>query len=422
MFEGSLRSIRLLSDVAEPAPKATSYAQSIPVKWREVSVSTDGSNLQSPTGGMAPYVGITSLSIEAGQAKVYDLRLVPREAGDVKVASITLLVEEEPFSLAYVLSQQTDGEVAWWEPRNGVLVSRQIGRNRDASTIKILPKPPKLQITAPNLKKTYYTNEDLTLQIELLNEEEDSVVVSVEARLSSPQAHYASIRWSDFEESISHGTNGTDQGFLSLPTRDLGALAQLSKTSLAVTMTDTVDALDHQLEITVRYHLESEPETPLSKITIFSLPFIRPFEANYDFVCQYDPRPWPNFFESPRLATPSAEGHDRPLKQDTSVAIGVHQIYALVAKIYSFAMEPLIVEDVVVTAQNVIGRAVCHASPGRRKQAENEGPDRILESAANVVRPEETQNFEFIVTCRSKSLEIAIRSALISHFRSDGEE
>lgn len=426
VFEGSLRSIRLLSDVAEPATEATSRAQSIPVKWREVSVSTDGSNLQSPTGGMAPHVGMTSLSIEAGQAKVYDLRLVPREAGDVKVASITLLVEEEPFSLAYVLSQQTDGEVAWWERRNGVLVSRQIGRNRDASTIKILPKPPKLQITAPNLKNMYYTNEDLTLQMELLNEEEDAAVVSIEARLSSPQAHYASIGWSDFEERISHGTNGTDQGFLPLPTRDLGALARLSKTNLAVTMTDTVDALDHQLEITVRYHLQSEPETPLSKVTIFSLPFTRPFEANYDFLCQYDPRPWPNFFEAPRLAAPSAEDHDGPLERDTSVAIGVHQIYALVAKIYSFAMEPLIVEDVVVTAQNVIGRAVCHASPGRRKQVGNEGPDLLLESAANVVRPEETQNFEFIVDVQKQILgdrhSIGLDLALqIRWRRADGE-
>jgi hypothetical protein len=404
VFEGSLRSVRLLSDVAKSGTASTPYAQSMQVKWRDLSMPTDASNLQSPTGGMSPYVGTTSLTIGAGQVKVYDLRLIPREAGDVRVASISLMLDEEPFSLAYVLSQQEDGEIIWWQSRHGKLVSRRIGRNRDATSIKILPKPPKLQITTSNLRQTYYTNEEMTLQMELVNEEDDAAVVSVDARLISPEAHYANIKWSDFGEAISHGAAGTDQGFLSLPTRDLGVLARLSRTRLAVSMTNTLDALDHELEIIVRYHLKSESETPLSKITIFELPFIRPFEANYDFLCQDDTRPWPNFFESPRPATPSAEDHGELLERGHSTATGVRQKYALVAKVYSFALEAVIVEEVVVTAQNVIGGAVCHASPGRRKQAGNNGPDHFLEQAADLIRPDETQNFEFTVDVQKEIL------------------
>ena len=404
VFEGSLRSIRLLPDAVELGYGSPSPAQSMPVKWRELSMSTETSNLQSPTSGMSPHVGITSLSMEAGHMKVYDLHLVPREAGDVKVASISLMIDEESFSLAFVFSQQEDGEVVWWESRNGELVSRRIGRNRDANTIKILPKPPKVQITALNLRKTYYTNEQMTLQMELLNEEEEAAVVSIEARLISPRDHSASIKWSDFGEAISHGSTGTDQGFLSLPTRDLGVLARLSKKSLAVIMTDTLDALDHELEIIVHYHLESDPETPLSKITLFELPFIRPFEANYDFLCQYDPRPWPNFFESSVLFAPSAEDQDEPLEEGPSTATGVSQKYALIAKVYSFALEAVILEDVMVTVQNVIGGAVCHTSPGRRAQAASDGPDLVLEHVADMIGPDETQNFEFGVEVQKQIL------------------
>jgi hypothetical protein len=398
VFEGSLRSIRLLSAVADPGTETKSQARLLQVKWRELSMPTDASNLQSPTGGMSPHVGSTSLIIGAGQAKVYDLRLVPREAGDVKVASISLMVDEEAFSLVYVLSQQEEGEVSWWESRNGELVSRRMGRNRDPTSVKILPKPPKLQITASNLRKTYYVNENVTLHMELLNEEEDAAIVSVEARLISPQAHYASIKWSDFGEAISHETSGTDHGFLALPIRNLGVLARLSSTRLAVNMTNTFDPLDHEFEITLRYHLESEPETPLSKITTFKLPFIRPFEANYDFLCQYDRRPWPNFFEPSATVAGSTRDYGKPLERAHLTATGVRQQYALIAKIFSFAVEPVIIEEVVVTTQNVIGGAVCYtAPPSRRKRAENNGPDLILEYAAELIKPDETQNFEFTI-------------------------
>ena len=404
VFEGSLRSIRLLPDVAEPGTESTSSAQLMPVKWRELSTSTDASDSQSPINGMSARVGLTSLSIAAGAVKVYDLRLIPREAGDVKVASMSLMIDKESFSLAYVLSQQEDGEVIWWESRNGELVSRRIGRNRDANTIKILPKPPKLQITALNLRKTYYTNEQMTLQMELLNEEEEPAIVSIEARLISPHAHCASIRWSDFGEAISHSTTGTDQDFLLLPTRDLGILSRLGKTRLAVIMTDTLDALDHELEIMVHYHLESDPETPLSKMTIFEAPFIRPFEANYDFLCQYDPQPWPNFFAPPQPAAVSAGDHDEPVERGQSTATGLRQRYTLVAKVYSFALEAVIVEDVAVTAQNIIGGAVCQASPGSRRQAGDKGPDLVLEHAADLIRPDETQNFDFTIDVQKQIL------------------
>jgi hypothetical protein len=397
VFEGSLRSIRLLSAVAESGTGSTSSTQLMQVKWSELPIPNEASNLQSPTGGMSPHVGSTSLSMGVGQVKVYDLRLIPREAGEVKVASISLMIDEEAFSLAYVLSQQEDGEVSWWESRKNELVPRRIGRNRDATSIKVLPKPPKVKIATANLRKTYYTNEEMTLEMELLNEEDDDAIISVEARLISPTAHHASIKWSDFGEDYQHETSGTVQGFLALPTRDIGVLARLSKTRLAVSMKNTSDALEHELEIVVRYHLQSEPETPLNKITTFELPFIRPFEANYDFLCRYDSRPWPNFFEPPDPVADSTGEHNEPLGKGLLAATGVRQQYALVAKVFSFAAEAVLIEEMVVSIQNVIGGAVCRASSSRRLQTGSNGSYLALEHAEDLIKPNETQNFEFTI-------------------------
>jgi hypothetical protein len=176
-------------------------------------------------------------------------------------------------------------------------------------------------------------------------------------------------------------------------------MARLSKRQLAVVMTDTLDAVDHGLEIVVRYHLESDSGTSISKTTIFELPFVRPFEANYDFLCQHDPQPFPNFFELSQAQplAPSTGDHDEQVELGPSTARGVHQKYTLVAKVYSFALEAVLVEKIALTVQNVTGGAVCHATPGRRRSAAEKGPDLVLEHAVDRILPDETQHFEFTI-------------------------
>lgn len=397
VFDSSLRSFRLVSESGEISLESNLRPTLESVRWRETSVSSDFSTLQAQTNGPAPYIGLSNLTIGSGQTKIYDLSLIPREAGDVNVASMSILIEEESFSLASVLSKQQGGKAVWWEKRNGHLSYRRIGKDRDATTITILPKPPKLLITAPNLRKTYYTNENINLQIELLNKEEDAAIVSIEARLISPQVHLARIKWSDDREFISHKTEESSLDFLSLSIRDLGIIARSGASTVTVVLTDTMDALDHELEITSRYTLKSEPETPLKTTSIFELPFVRPFEANYEFLCRYDLRSWPNFFEPPMNSMSASVGVRESSAQYAPNACGILQKYSLLAKVYSFATEAVVIEDAVITMQNVIGGAVCHVSPPRRKHTLGDGPDEVLEHSSDMIKPDETQNFEFFL-------------------------
>ena len=397
VFEGSLRSIRLLSDNTTAKPESAPKTQILNVRWRGSSAVTDPAHPHSPAGALAPLVGLTDLSIGPKSVKVFNLTLSPREPGDVKVVSITLLFEEEQFSLAYVLSSQEESEVVWWDSREGRLWARRIGRDRDPSAVKILPKPPKMQIKALNIKKMFYTNELLLLQIELLNEEEDAAIVTAEARLISPQQHHAKVKWAN-QENGSFDTLGSSQNLISLPPLDLGLLARSSSLTLAITMTDTVDALDHELEVVVRYYLESEPDTPLNKVSTFDVSFMRPFEANYEFLCRYDSQPWPNFFDAPVIAISSSVHNQKPSEKGDVIATGITQNYALIANIYSFATEDLVIEDAVLAVQNVLGNAVCHAA------SNNEAHGLESERDSKIIRPDQTKDFNFLLNVQKLAL------------------
>ena len=111
VFEGSLRPIRLLADQdAEFEPNAA--CEILSVSLRD-SANFDQSTLQSPSGGLASLIGTTNLSFSPSQMKAFDLIVVPREAGEARVASITLMVEEEKFDIAYVVTDQDQNEPVW---------------------------------------------------------------------------------------------------------------------------------------------------------------------------------------------------------------------------------------------------------------------------------------------------------------------
>jgi hypothetical protein len=62
----------------------------------------------SPTGhallGLLPPERFTLFWFsDRSQTKVFDLTCVPREAGEARVASITMLIEEEQFDLGYAI-------------------------------------------------------------------------------------------------------------------------------------------------------------------------------------------------------------------------------------------------------------------------------------------------------------------------------
>ncbi|KAL2000850.1 hypothetical protein VTN02DRAFT_2564 [Thermoascus thermophilus] len=395
VFEGSLRPIKLRSD-QNVEPNVTAPCQILTVSLRDSTVSTDSSTLQSATGGLASMVGITDLTFGPSQTKAFNLTSIPREAGEAKIASITLIMEEEKFDLAYSISDQDYREFFWWRDTEKGPRPKKVGKDRHPGVCKILPKPPKIRITTPNLRETYYTNERVVLDICIHNEEEETAEVSTEIRLFGRPESVAKLSWADEDSTTSEQTDTTTgssaEGERFFIKRSIGTMASSTSTNLSIVLSNTIDAFDYELEISALYYLVSDVETPISKTTTVDLSFIRPFEANYEFLPLLHPQPWPNFFRVDDDAEKDGSG---------TKPNGLQQKWCLNAKMVSFALEPLVIEKVSLALSGIHGGAICDISP------------EILRSPENPqIAPEELRESEFMINIQKLSLEDRRSAAL----------
>ncbi|KAJ5859825.1 hypothetical protein N7534_005102 [Penicillium rubens] len=349
VFEGCLRPVKVQSDQNQDADTTTSCCiATLPLR----EPSNADTAVQSPAGGLTALVGIADLTMGPSQTKVFDLTCVPREAGEARVASITMLIEEEQFDLGYAVTEPEQRESFWWEQTQKGVTRRRVGKDRDTGRCKVMPKPPKIRLTTPNLKRTYYTNERVMLQIGIHNEEDEAADISAEIRLFGTESA-AQIQWLDGDsnpELLESGASTPIEGPSHYLKRSVGVLERSSQKTLTIVLVDTQEATDFTLEVSTVYHLVSDTQTPIMKNTTVDLSFIRPFEANYEFLPAIHPQPWPNFFAV----------SDNLLEDGSAPSPGgLFQKWYLNSKVVSFALEPLVIDKMSLVLLEANGGVVC---------------------------------------------------------------
>lgn len=385
VFEGCLRPVKLQSDQNKDSDTTVRSCISA-VSLREPS-SPDDAAVQSPTGSLATLVGLADLNIGPSQTKIFNLTCIPREAGEARVASIAMQIVEDKFDLAYVITDNDLQESYWWQQAKNGPACRRIGKDRDTGRCKIMPKPPKIRISTPNLKNTYYTNERVALRIEIHNEEDEAAEISAEIRLFGSPDSLTKLQWLDGEDSsqtpVSESSTPTE-GPSHFLNRKIGVLEHSSDVDLTVVLADTQDAAKHALEISALYHLVSDPQTPIIKTITVDIAFVRPFEANYEFLPHIHPLPWPNFF----AVEDDLLGNDSPPK-----AGGLTQRWSMNSKIVSFALEPIIIDEVSLKLLNLSAGSVCNIEP-----------ERLVSPDAPHIAPEEMRESTFSLDVQKLTL------------------
>lgn len=373
VFEGCLRPVKIQSDQNQDADTTTPCCiASLPLR----EPSNSDAVIQSPTGGLATLVGIADLTLGPSQTKIFNLTCIPREAGEAKVASITMLIEEEKFDLGYAITEPDQRESFWWQQTQKGVMRRQVGKDRETGRCKVMPKPPKIRLTTPNLRQTYYANERVPLQIGIYNEEDEAADVSAEIRLFGSPESTAHIQWLDGPgdpESLESDASSPTEGPSHHLKRTLGVLTPSSDRTLTIVLADTREATNLTLEVSVEYHLVSDVQTPIMKNITVDLSFIRPFEANYDFLPAIHPQPWPNFF---------AVSDDLLDGGSTQIPGGLFQKWCLNSKVVSFALEPLVIEKLSLILLEANGGAICEVHPEELITPETPhlAPDELRES------------------------------------------
>jgi hypothetical protein len=263
-----------------------------------------------------------------------------------------MLIEEDQFDLGYAITEPDQRESFWWQKTQKGVTRRRVGKDRDTGRCKIMPKPPKIRLTTPNLKETYYTNERVKLQIGIHNEEDEAADVSAEIRLfgTGPTAR---IQWLDGDNNpgpLESGSSTPIEGPSHFLKQAVGVLERSSTKTLTIVLADTQEATDFTLEVSAVYHLVSDIQTPIMKNITVGLSFIRPFEANYEFLPAIHPQLWPNFFA---VSDNLLEDGSAPTPG------GLFQKWCLNSKVVSFALEPLVIEQMSLILLEANGGAIC---------------------------------------------------------------
>lgn len=343
------------------------------------------------------WTGNADLSIHPGQTKIFASTILFREAGELALETSTIKVAAPSFYFA-LTSTALSEEVAipkWWSKstRSGARAKRL---NREIGlAIDVQPKPPKMEIKLLDHRAQYYTDEQVTLQIELVNDEDEQTESTLEARFLSTIDEQLRYSWIDEESGDPTSPN------FDLPGRQVGLLSPRATKTQSISFKAPSEPLGFTLEIKVLYHLLSDPSTPVSKILSVEIVFVNPFEANYDFLPRVHPDTWPSYFSMSHEPDTDPDAA-AVTKQATT---GIAQAWQLVAKIVSFAAEDLIIHDTSLELHSVAGGATCaiHKPTG-------EGP--LENGEPQLVAPHGEQQTPFDLTVTKQSLDDRRSSSL----------
>lgn len=382
-FDSSLEDVKIEHQAKEDSPSSSSAGPDV----YDVVLAT-GSTTSDPSSPTSSYskclIGTCDLTFGPGTAKAISFNLVAKDAGIIRVASITSTVETNSFTLEHVVSEaESMHQADFWLASIGRPSRRDAG-NKGLNEIRIHPKPPKVQIGLPTLRKDYLTDENVRLDVEIINEEDDDVEVTIEARFLGQADLVPVWTWTTDEapSSPSEDPLNDKQG---RPTSELvlGRIIQSASHQAKATFTAKSLPTEAVLEIKALYHVVGEPHTPISKVLIQEVIFERPFEANLDFQPCVDPKPWQSYF--------------RPddLNDDDGSAQGLRQIWHSNTKLASFATEPLIVEDVALRLADIHESAICHIT------RDSPAPT----SSAITLAPQDSHETRFQITAQKLDLD-----------------
>ncbi len=334
-FEGSMKPLVLKHQSESNTPHGASKG----ICFERVSLNETTEN------GRPVLVGSASLTFAPGQTKVFDFDSFLREAGDATAISATFYIASELFDLEYVHNfRQTNAFDVWYGEK---AIRKRIIRD-NASAIKVLPKPPKIELQFSGLQEQYYTNEEVVLQLQVINGEDEDSIVSLEVRLFGESAPPVSLRLANASNQDEDNDEGDEE--TGIP---LGQIKAGEATTVQVIIPALNLPIAYDLSMKVTYHLVSDLETPVYRSMSKQFEFINPFEANYDFSPRIHPDPWPSLFV-----------HDQPKDDSTNKqeihAQGLAQKWCLAARYASFATDDLIVEDLDVKFLGMNGGIQCH--------------------------------------------------------------
>ncbi|KAH6616984.1 Gryzun, putative trafficking through golgi-domain-containing protein [Chaetomium tenue] len=340
-FDGSLDGIILRHH--ETAPQSQGKAVITTVSLTKQADNDDSQpTVPAEVGSGVTLVGSANLTLRPGQALVFNMEVPLREPGETRVDSLTVNVATEMFDLRQELALQERGNENLWYISPSA--TKHVAHPQPL-VVRVLPRPPKMEVRCPVWKEQYYTDEPIDLEFEVENGEDVEALATLDVVLfgEKPPVFTASIPGHEDQTSSSIRSEETR-----LSGAPMGTIGSLKSLTVRTRLPPIERSSRYDLTLKVTYFLPTNPGTPISQTAIFQLNVVNPFEANYDLLPRVHPNPWPSLFDPDTISLPITNDSDDTTPQPPT---GISQAWSLVTRYASFASEPLLVTDVDIAIQ-----------------------------------------------------------------------
>ncbi|KAI1387421.1 Gryzun, putative trafficking through golgi-domain-containing protein [Hypoxylon trugodes] len=352
-FDGSLRPIHLKHKASNKQTSASPKLRVTKVALSEVEPSNDAdsddaSEISSQTITTIILEGTDDLTLLPGQTRVFEIDVPLREPGDAEASSVQVSVAPESFDLKYTIHlRETNSVGLWYSPTSSRKRVTRINPHR----IKVLPRPPKMEVKLIKMLEQYYANEHIPLELELFNEEDADANTKLDVVLYGDNVPSYKVQIENGAEKSSSA--GVEES--KLEGVSVGTIPN-SKSIRAKIIIEPVDGpMVFDLMVKARYHLVSDPATPIIQQENYNLNIVNPFEASYDLSPRLHSE-WPNYF-NPEDIHDSSEGNEA-----TRRPRGLAQKWSLATRYASFAQEDLAILGLDVNILSTQGNVTCKAS------------------------------------------------------------
>lgn len=379
-FDGSIKPILLKhnGDAESTSPDRS------PISWHFVSLEESRDeeayhalNEQGNSGAVSQMHGASNLTLSPGRTTVFEMNIPLREPGEANASSVKFTVDNDAFTLTHTASVQRAGSGHVWYSGTS---RRRMARTHPQS-IRILPRPPKMEIREIDLLDQYYTNETIELTFEVANEEDADATAKIDITILGEEPPNFKLRSSEGDESraLADGEESRLQG------APLGVVKASENSRITVILTAAERTTAYTMTLKVLYSLVNDPATTIIQSATYRIDVASPFEANYELLPRIHHEPWPSLFDYEGVLSPSQE--------HASQSRGLAQSWCLVTRYASFASENLNVLDLDVEVAPAHG-IQCQTS--RRNAVPSDGLE---------VTPKTIEETQFDVTVLRASLD-----------------
>lgn len=354
-FEGSVRTVHLKHDAQSenqaPTIKKKVFVTAVVLTETDVTEGLDADDQpevkSQPTKSII-LEGKDSLTLLPGQTRVFEFNLPLREAGEAQASVVSITLAPDAFRLRYRMKIRETNTVGLWYAS----AARKKITRVNPHTIKVLPRPPKMEIRFLNALNQYYAGEPILFDVEIINEEDVDALTKLDVHLYGQDVPSFKAQVADGPEqsSTGEGEEATLNGLAA------GTIATSKSTKSSITIEPISRPTAYDLTIKAWYSLVSDPATPIVQIVAFQINIVNPFEASYDLVPRLHNDAWPSIFDHEGIHDLSDED------EHAGRALGLAQKWCLISRFGSFAAEDMRVLDLDVKVLATQGAVVCTAS------------------------------------------------------------